>query len=128
MNKAMTVEHKHWAMFTKAGNQRINTLANRLSDKAVALLDQFGDSRKFHTSFVNSIRSFLRQYRGMSKWESYREASDTAVREEIWVFLVNLTGPYEVYMDELEEIWNDSRSYPHTPTLCELARVEGRDV
>jgi len=103
---------RHWAMFTKAGNARINTLANRLIRKASDSLEEFGDSRKFATGFRTSIRSFLRQYRGMSKWETYAEASDTAVREEIWVFLVNLTGPYEVYIDELETIWNDSRSYP----------------
>jgi hypothetical protein len=104
---------KHWAMFTKAGNKRINTLANRLIKKTNDLLEEFGDSRKFATGLRNSIYNFLRQYRSMGKFPSYSEATDTAVREEIWAFLADMSGRYEIdQWSELEEIWNDRRGYP----------------
>jgi hypothetical protein len=49
----------------------------------------------------------------MGKFPSYSEATDTAVREEIWAFLADMSGRYEIdQWSELEEIWNDRRGYP----------------
>ncbi len=103
-------DSKHWAMFTKAGNKRITTLVNRLSVRVFNLLGLHDEA--FRRAFRKAVLSFLKQYRGMGRYASYGEAGDTAVREEVWVYLTTLGTSHNFNYQEMDEIWGDRRGYP----------------
>ena len=85
-----------WGMFSKAGDKSITTKAQRLVDEIVA-----------GKNIVKATQKFLRSYRNMSSTKNFSEASDTAVRECVWMFVEGILG-YNL----ADEIWESKLAYP----------------
>ena len=71
---------EEWGMFTSKGNKSLQKKAQTLLDK----LDKtsHGEAEKQ----ISYLLQFLRAYHKMGYTETMGEASDTAVRECVWIF------------------------------------------
>lgn len=90
-----------WGMFTSAGNRSITKKAQGLLRKL-----ESQDKTSQHTK---SLLAFLRSYRSMERTESYGEAGDTDVREQVWDFFKKACLCVRVDADSL---WEASEGYP----------------
>ena len=110
-NDATLIAASHnFGMFSANGNRRIHTLAIRLLDRLAAIhAHAFGknyyvEGRGPRTAEMEAYKSFFVAWRKMSRSKSYREATDTAVREAVWVFALKCAG----YSEMCEEFDVDS--------------------
>ena len=91
---------RNWGMFTAAGNRRITTLAAKFLEEA--------EAAKGLAAFATCGEKFLKKYRAMSSYNSYREASDTAVREAVWSFFGEVGKAKGYEYDTLDTIWEEA--------------------
>ena len=89
----------HWGMFTSKGNKRITTLATRLYN-AIDNPD-LSIGKK-----VDALHKFHADWEKMSQYESYGEASDTAVRECVGAFHDEMADQIGIDGDDLwDNFW-----------------------
>ena len=104
--KRTITPYKDWGMFSKRGNQSIEK-------KAVILLDEVKEILKPENGFVSytqklkPFRKFVKSFRGMCKKKSFVEASDTAVRESVWHFMVKVGEVCGIDTFTLDDIWDE---------------------
>ena len=67
-----------WAMYTPKGDARLTTIAKRAADKIEALQNS---GKMSHKAAQKVCVDFIASWVKMSSYKSYREASDTSVRE-----------------------------------------------
>ena len=98
-----------WGMYTKAGDRRIGKLAV----KAYAKLEAATTEKQR----IASVKWYFLAYWRLVEhdYAAYAEASDTAVREGVWMFGVCMyklaIGSDEWYDDEcLERMWQQSEN------------------
>jgi len=89
--------YDHWGMFTSAGNRRLRTLAQQLLDKMEKETD--------HLARQQLIVWYLKKINKVSSFETYSEASDTAVREYIWDFIVKVCGCVDISTGTADDLW-----------------------
>jgi hypothetical protein len=101
------IQKGDWAMYTKAGDRRIG----RLAVKAFAKLEAATTEKQR----IASVKWYFLAYWRLVEhnYASYAEAADTAVREGIWLFGIEMfkfaTGRGEWYDDQsLEQMWQDA--------------------
>lgn len=88
-----------WGMFTPAGNKRIKQLAEVFLNKARNCTGLI--------AFTRCSQEFIKKWSKLSSLNSYREASDTAVREEIWDFFKEIGKARGYDYPVLEIIWDE---------------------
>ena len=101
----------YWAMFTAGGNKMIEDLARQLLDDLDAVhrhefgADFYVEGKGPRSAEKRAYHKFFEAWRDLDG-ESIREASDTAVREEVWAFAVRASS-YTQYVDEgeLDAVW-----------------------
>jgi hypothetical protein len=67
-----------WGMFTSKGNKRIRTISERLLREV--------KKAKNNSQVVKALDKYHKTWYDMDRYESYREAGDTAVRECVGCF------------------------------------------
>jgi len=98
-----------WGMFTPAGNKSLTKKAQRLVEKILKADAHSWPKLPFPTlTSHDAIGSFIKSYAKMSDSKSYREASDTDVREQVWAFCGDLCKCLDIETDTLETIWEDN--------------------
>ena len=112
---------QNFGMFTAAGNRRIHTIAAQLSRKVDGLIEKHREGRVPITEFYKLFYQFFRRYREMSYRKGTLEASDTAVRENVWAFAWEVanrdmtgdgySGKPIMSTDTLDRLWEDADNY-----------------
>lgn len=117
VTEQVTLEpYGEWGMFTPKGNKRLDTLAQRAIDKAVALKESKQLTRR---GIFGILLAFVMAWEDMSRFKSYGEASDTAVREVVASFCDELAiatgcwdrwGVHQLWDDLREESWRERQA------------------
>jgi hypothetical protein len=92
---------KDWGLFSPQANQAFYRKAQSLVKK----LEKATASRANHLKILNIFMVYFKSYQRSCK--SYDEASDTAVREEVWGFALSMAKLNGVSYDELDKLWEE---------------------
>ena len=90
-------DSEDWLMYTNAGNKTITKRLNTLIKK----INKNKDCN--YLKNLNSFEVFIRSYGKMTT-----EASDTSVREMIWMSLIHLSKQCNITESTLNEIWDNN--------------------
>ena len=105
---------RHWGMFTKAGNRRLQTIAQRAFDELVALKAKDETCCPAASKVRHILVKFLAAWERMGYTKSYGEAGDTVVRHCVADFHDKLraTSGQDVWnaSDEWEQNWAEAYS------------------
>lgn len=96
-----------WGMFTPAGNRAIRTKADRFKQKVIEALRD--DERYPSDRIRKAAKRFVSQWEKMDQNKKYREAGDTAVREEVWVWFVRVLQLAGMSPSTIDELWDEAR-------------------
>ena len=92
---------KDWGLFSPQANQAFYRKAQSLAKK----LDKAKANNASHLKILNIFMVYFKSYN--RSCSSYAEASDTAVREEVWGFALDMAKSYGVSHDELDKLWDE---------------------
>jgi len=105
--------YRRWGMFTSAGNKSLRNKAEGLLKKFEAIKASGDESRlDLNYKYGKAIQAYLKSYRRMIYSKNFGEASDTAVREVVWCFLMEIGGAVGLSEGFIDDIWEDSKSHP----------------
>jgi len=97
----------HWSMYTAAGNRSLRNKADRFRQRVVAALT---DDERYPTDRIRkAAKRFVAQWEKMDQNKKYREAGDTAVREEVWVWFVRVLQLAGMSPSTIDELWDEAR-------------------
>ena len=105
--KTKTVElriPKDWGMFTSAGNRSLRQKAEKLVEQCKTT-DSLIERLKF-------FRDYFKGYRSLIGTKTMGEAGDTAVREQVWCFAMDLGKCLRIDSKTLDDLWDSKDSYP----------------
>jgi negative regulator of replication initiation len=88
---------KKFGMFTSAGNKSIHT-------KAVNLLKNLENSKSYLEK-VQALSKFIKSFKKLYNTKNYKEAGDTAVREEVYCFAVDAAIAVGVSREVIKDLW-----------------------
>lgn len=99
-------EYKTWSCFTSQANNAMYQKAKRF----VAKMEKMQSEKYSHSKYCNAFKSFINSYRRFQDTKMGREAgaSDTAVRECVWGFLVDISKAINFDFYDLDRIWDEN--------------------
>lgn len=90
----------YWEMFSSEGNRRITGYAETFVKQA--------NETENIVSLLQCVKRFFKKYHRLTRTEGFLEASDTAVREQVRLFVQDVmdacTPGYHILMADLEEL------------------------
>ena len=72
--------------------------------------DEYLAEKYSHTKYCNAFKSFINSYRRFQDTKTGRKAGagDTAVRECVWGFLIDVSKAINFDLDDLDRIWDEN--------------------
>jgi NAD(P)H-nitrite reductase large subunit len=95
---------KDWGMYSIQGNKSIRLKAEKLV-KTVKRTSSTIEKMKAFTDF-------FKEYRRLQKTKTMAESGDTAVREQVWGFAVDLGKCVDLSYSTLDKLWESEDSNP----------------
>jgi hypothetical protein len=92
-----------WGMFTTKGN-------NSLRRKAERLIMDMESANGQISKEVKVFAKFFRSWRKMSNTKTMGEASDTAVREMVWDFALQVARNHGIDSATLDNVWDSKEA------------------
>jgi hypothetical protein len=95
---------KEWGMYTAQGNKSLTKKAEILVSKI--------ESTTSTIERLALFAKFFKSYRKMSQFKSFRGAGDTAVRECVWDFALEVGKCVGIDYSTLDNIWDSADAHP----------------
>ena len=95
--------YKHWGMFTPQGNKRLKKIASDLIEDL--------EKAESYEQNVKALIKYKKKWVKMCDYKSYGEASDTAVREVVWSFMMKAGDAVGMRSYTVEDIWDSVPSW-----------------
>jgi len=98
------VAPQKWGMYSSGGNKSLEKKAERLLKKVQA--------NKSTVKRLAAFAEFFRGWRSMQNTKTMRESGDTAVREVVWGFALEVGRCVGIDNYTLDTIWDSDDAYP----------------
>jgi len=98
-----------FAMYTKSGDRRLAKDAQKLLDTVESVTKHEDDYSKRRSWYRKAFASYFKSYRKAteSNAKNMEGASDTAVRECVWCFALQVANAIDFSESRLDDLWDD---------------------